>query len=108
MEKVSMLGHRDNRKRVGSTVGADGRSFQRIQSYIHPRSSAADLFTDVEHRRLVSLAFADNDGSIDGEGVEGAAHCIHGRLIRGPFVASTGEPGTTQCCRLSNANSLQG
>ena len=101
-----MLGHGDNRQRVGSTVGADSGSLQRIQSDIHLRSPRTDLFTDVEHRRLVSFAFADDDSAIDGEGVEGAAHRIHGRLIRGPFIASTGEPGATQCCRFSNPNSF--
>ena len=86
MEKVSMLGHGDNGQSVGSAVGADRGPFQRIQRDIHFRSPGTDLFTDVEHRRLITLAFSDDDGSIDAEGVEGATHRIDCRLVRSRFV----------------------
>ena len=54
-----------------------------------------DLFTDVKHRRLITLAFSDDDGSIDAEGVEGATHRIDCRLVRSRFVPSC-KAGTAQ------------
>ena len=61
---------------------------RRIQSDIHLRTAGADLFTDVQHRCLVPLAFAYDDGAIDGEGIESTAHCVDCRLVRGLFVAT--------------------
>ena len=86
MEKVSVLRHGDHGQCVWGAIGADRGPFQRIQRDIHFRSPGTDLFTDVEHRRLIPLAFSDDDGSIDGEGVEGATHRIDCGLVRSRFL----------------------
>ena len=41
----------------------------------------ADLLADVEHRRLVALAFADDDGAVDRHGVQRLAHRLDGDLV---------------------------
>jgi hypothetical protein len=41
----------------------------------------ADLLADVEHRRLVALAFPDHDGAVDRQGVHHLAHRIDGDLV---------------------------
>ena len=41
----------------------------------------ADLLADVEHRRLVALAFADDDGAVDRHGVHHPAHRLDGDLV---------------------------
>ena len=35
----------------------------------------ANLFADVEHRRLVALALADDDGAVDGDGIQAIVAC---------------------------------
>ena len=47
----------------------------------------ADLFADVEHRRLVALAFADDDGAVDRHGVHLAAHRLDRHLIGAVAIA---------------------
>ena len=41
----------------------------------------ADLLADVEHRRLVALAFADDDRAVDGHRVHLAAHRLDGDRV---------------------------
>ena len=41
----------------------------------------ADLLADVEHRRLVALAFADDDRPVDRHGVHHLAHRLDGDLV---------------------------
>src|SRR4029079_1010912 len=50
--------------------------------------SAADLLADVEHRRLVALALADDDLALDVEAVQRGAHGVDRHLIGGPLVAA--------------------
>jgi len=40
-----------------------------------------DLLADVEHRRLVAFALADDDGAIDGDGIHDPAHRLDGHLV---------------------------
>ena len=78
--------HGDGVRRAG---GAEVRPFQRIDGDIHLRIAApvrrlvrrADLLADVEHRRLVALAFADDDRAVDRHRVHHLAHCLDGDLI---------------------------
>ena len=46
-----------------------------------------DLLADVEHRRLVALAFADDDRAVDRHRVHHAAHRFDGDLIRPVAIA---------------------
>ena len=48
----------------------------------------ADLLADIEHRRFVALAFADDDGAVDGKIVERVAHGFDGGVVGGAFVAA--------------------
>ena len=54
---------------------------------------AADLFADEQHRRLVALAFADDDGAIEIERVERVAHRLDGGGVGGLFVAAADQLG---------------
>src|SRR5437870_5725942 len=45
---------------------------------VRPQS---DLFTDVQHRRLIALAFANHNRSVDFHRVHRLAHCFHGHFI---------------------------
>ena len=47
----------------------------------------AHLLADEQHRRLVALALADDDGAVDGHGVHLAAHRLDGGLVRQVPVA---------------------
>ena len=47
----------------------------------------ADLFTDVEHRRFVALAFADHDRAVDRHGIHLATHRFDRDLIGAVAVA---------------------
>ena len=40
-----------------------------------------DLLADVEHRRFVALALADDDGAVDRHRVHHAAHRLDGDLV---------------------------
>ena len=74
----------------GSTLGDDLGPFQRIDGDIHLGAALADLLADIEHWRLVHLAFADDDGAGDGDAVEGMAHGLHRRAVGFVLVAAAG------------------
>jgi hypothetical protein len=75
------------------TIGA----FERIDGDIDLRKRArgpalermghADLFADEQHRRLVALAFANNDCPVDRHRVHSAAHRFDRGLVRPVTVA---------------------
>ncbi len=46
-----------------------------------------DLLADVQHRRFVALAFADDDGAVDRHRVHHLAHRLDGDLVRLVTVA---------------------
>ena len=48
----------------------------------------AKALADEEHGRLVALALADDDGAVDGQAVQLAAHGVHGGLVGGLLVAT--------------------
>ncbi len=58
--------------------------------------AGADLFADIEHRRLVALALADHHRAADVEHVELVAHRIDRGLIGGLLVAATDQLGRGQ------------
>ncbi len=90
MQQAAALGHREHGERIRHRLGAKRRPFQRIERNVDLRSLAgADLFADEEHRRLIALAFADDDGAVDVEPVQLRAHCVDSRLVRRLFVAAS-------------------
>ena len=78
-----------HRQGVGLRLGRQGRAFQRIEGDVDlgplPR---ADLLADVEHRRFIALAFADDDLAIDVQLVQGVTHRVDGGLVGGHLVAT--------------------
>ena len=82
--------HRDRARRTGR---AQVRAFQRIDRDIDMRNflpvgeSSSDLLADIEHRRLVALALADDDGSVHGNRVHGFAHGLGRHLVAQLSVA---------------------
>jgi hypothetical protein len=73
------------------------RAFERIDGDVDLRKRArgtalermghANLFADEQHRRLVALAFANNDRPVDRHRVHGAAHCFDRGLVRSVTIA---------------------
>jgi hypothetical protein len=60
--------HGDDGQRVGHVLGGQRRAFQRVERDIDLGAVAiADLLADIEHRRFVALAFADDDDALDVE-----------------------------------------
>jgi hypothetical protein len=51
--------------------------------------AAPDLFADVEHRRLVALALANDDRAVEADVVHRAAHRFHRRFVGVVVVAVT-------------------
>src|SRR5690606_28091992 len=50
-------------------------------------------FADIEHRRFVALAFADDDAALHRHGVERRAHGVDGGLVGGLLIAPAGQLG---------------
>ncbi len=47
----------------------------------------ANLLADVQHRRFIALAFTDDDGAVNRDGVHFTAHRLDGHLVRSVAVA---------------------
>ena len=90
VEEVPLLGEGDHGQRVRPALRGQRRTFQRIERDVDLGALAgADFLADVEHRGLVPLALADDDGAIDIEQVERRAHGIDSGLVGGLFIAKT-------------------
>ncbi len=90
MQQAAALGCRHHGNGVGLPHRAQVGALERIHGDVDFVGCAADpvrllretdLLADVEHRRLVALAFADHDGAVDGDGVHLLAHGLDGHLI---------------------------
>ena len=84
-----------HRQRIRHGLGRERRALKRIQRNIDLVLAAlADLFPDVQHRRLVTFTLADHDFPIDIQIIQGRAHRINRGLVRLLFVAAPNEfPG---------------
>src|SRR3546814_12892603 len=81
---ASFLGNRQHRQRVRASLGRDGRTLQRIERDVDPWPLAdriADLFPDIQHRRFVALAFANDHRTVVLKIVEIRAHGLYRRSI---------------------------
>ena len=88
-------------------VRADRGAFERIQREIEPGTLAgtlADLLADVEHRRLVALAFADHDLAVELDRVQHLAHGLDRGVIGGLLVTATHEPRALERGGLGHAD----
>ena len=88
VQKIAALGQRNGGDGVRAAFGGDRGAFQRVHGDVHRRAPLADFLADIEHRRFIHLAFADDDGAVDGDGVEGLAHGFNGRTIGFVFLAA--------------------
>ena len=77
-------------QRVVIARAAQIRAFERIDRDIHLRQRPVlpavgaplpHLLADIQHRRLVALAFADDDGAVDRDGIERAPHGADSRFV---------------------------
>ena len=108
VEEAAVLGHRDDRQRVGAALGGDRRAFQRIERDVDLRAlPGADLLADIEHRRLVALALADHHGAVDRQAVERLAHRVDRGLVGRLLVAAPHQPRGGQRRRLGDAHRFQ-
>ena len=93
VQEAALAGDRDAGDRVGAAGGGDGGAFQRIERDVDLGATAgADPLADIEHRRFVTLAFADHHRAVDVEHVQGLAHGVDRRLVGGMLVAAA-HPG---------------
>ena len=84
VQQAAALGRGEHRDGVGLAGGAEVGALERIDGDVDfvelarrpPLAFCAmpDFLADVEHRRLVALAFADDDGAVDRDRVELLAH----------------------------------
>ena len=81
VQEVAALGQRHDGERVRTGLGGQRGAFERVDGDVHRRAAGADALADVEHRRLVHLALADDDRAVDGDAVEGAAHRLDGGAV---------------------------
>ncbi len=108
-EQAALFGNGDDGQRVGQVLGADRRAFERIERDIDRRTfAAADLFADIEHRRLVALALADHHRALDGEAVEFLPHGIDGGLVGSLFVAASAQSGSRDRGAFGDAHQFHG
>ena len=107
---MAFFRRRQHGQRVRPGLGGDGRAFKRIECDIDLRplaGGAADLFADIEHRRLVALAFTDDDGTVHVEFVESLAHRFDRRVIRGFLVTAADQFGGGDCGSFGYAHHFQ-
>ena len=70
-------------------------------------AAGADLFADIEHRRLVALALADHHRAFDGEAVECRAHRVDRHLVGGLFVSPPHQAGRRESRRFGDPDHFQ-
>jgi hypothetical protein len=85
---------------IGEKVGAAQGSGPRIDI-------ALDPLAYVEHRRLVPLAFADDDGPVDMQIVERPAHRFHRGGVCGLFISAADQGRGRDCRRLRHPDHLE-
>src|SRR5262245_12212137 len=81
------IGHRDGGNRPWHLLRAKRRALQRIDRNVDLRAMlGADFLANEEHRRLVDLALSNDNGAVDRQFVEFAAHGVDrspvGRPVR--------------------------
>ena len=99
------------RSRRGSCPRADRRRCRPAGSRRRRAGRLArepDLLADVEHRRLVALAFADDDGAVDRHGVQHSPHRLDGGLVGLVAVALAHRVRAGDGRLLDDAEELEG
>ncbi|CEG08157.1 hypothetical protein BN961_01571 [Afipia felis] len=108
IEKRAAFGHRHGGDRTRHALGAQRRTFQRIDRDVDFRPElGADLLTDEQHRGFVALALADHDRALDWNLVQLAAHRIDRCLIGGLLVAMSAQARRRHRGTLRHAHDFQ-
>ena len=87
VQQRALRAEREHRERVGLAVRGQVRALERVDGDVDLLAAPADLLADVEHRRLVALALADDDRAGDVDVVERLAHALDGGVVGGVLVA---------------------
>ena len=99
--------------RTGLAVGHEVGALQRVDRDVDARhvgplgTGAPDPLADVQHRRLVALALADDDAAGELDLVHRPAHRFGGRGIGAVALAATHEPRRFDRGRLRDADHLE-
>ena len=108
LQEAAFRRHGEHRDGVRQVLGADRLAFERVERDVDRRPLArADAFADEQGRRLAFLALADDDGAVDRQSVEFAAHGVDGSLIGGLFVAAPAQPGCRDRRMFSHARQFE-
>ena len=95
--------HRHHGQRVRHGLGGQRRALERVEGDVDLLAPAvADLLADIEHRRLVALALADDDDAAYVEHVELLAHRLDGDVIGRLLVAAADQPRRRDRGRLGD------
>ena len=108
VEHRAALGEGDDRDRARHPQRAEAGPLERVDGDVDDRRRAvADLLAVVEHRRLVLLALADDDGAVHRDRVEDVAHRVDGGLVGGDLVAAADPAGRGEGGGLGDADELE-
>ena len=89
VEHRALLRERDHRQCRGHPARREARALERVDGDVDlGRAAVADPLAVVEHRRLVLLALADDDGAVHRDGVEEQPHRVDGGLVGRLLVAA--------------------
>ena len=95
VDQAARLGRGEDRDGVGLPVGDEVRALERVDRDVDvgpgvaPAPCPADLLADVEHRRLVALAFADDDRAGELDLVHRPAHGLDRGLVGAVVIPAT-------------------
>ncbi len=110
VQEPARFGHGDHRQRIDAAMRADGRAFQRVERDVDLRPAArriADFFADIQHGRLVALAFADDYRAVDGQPVKRLAHGVDRCLVGGLLIAAPHPARRRQRRRFGDAHGFE-
>ena len=105
VQQAAARGDGQDGEGIGHRLGGQRRAFERIERNVDLRPViGADFLADIEHRRFVALAFADDDAALEVDGIEGRAHRINCSSIRLFFVAAADFLGRRNGCELGHTD----
>ncbi len=88
VEEAAFIANRHHRQRVGLTHGRHAGTFNRIDGDIYRVAFAGThFFADIEHRRFIDFALADDDGAVDIDEVKHNAHGVNRCAVGGIFLS---------------------
>ena len=115
MQQAALFRGREHRQRVGGAGRAEVGALERIDGDVHLRAGVrvaglgahADTLADVEHRRLVALALADDDGAVDRHRVHLVPHRFDRHLVRLVAIALSHRVGARDGRLLDDADEVE-